>query len=188
VKKDFLEKLVPFNSDNKLSVISRSQTLSKPLQVNLHYSKTTKIPDDTITVVKRGMTIELNNLNISKTIKETQQEDIDYTSLDLNQLFTNENFCKNISKIYKGFNPEINFPRVLIVSHSGYIMEFLNSIRLRKSIRMKFINDSLPTSLYILKIYCVNCGSVCYSKDENCKLEYDMIIYNNVDHLNIIPA
>lgn len=188
VKKDFSEQsALPLF--NKMSAISRSQTISKPLSGNLNYSKTTKIADNSISLVKRDVTLDLNNfnnLNISKTFKETHQEDVDYTSIDLNQLFSNENFCKKISKIYKGFNSDLNFPRVLLVSHSGFIMEFLNNIRIRKNIRLKFINDSLPTSLYIIKIYCVNCGSMCYSKDEKCKLEYDMIIYNNVDHLNFI--
>lgn len=186
VKKDFSEQsALPLF--NKMPTISRSQTISKPFSGNLNYSKTTKIADNSISLVKRGVSLDLNNfnnLNISKTFKETQQEDVDYTSVDINQLFSNENFCKKISKIYKGFNSDLNFPRVLVVSHSGFIMEFLNNIRIRKNIRLKFINDSLPTSLYIIKIYCVNCGSMCYSKDEKCKLEYDMIIYNNVDHLN----
>lgn len=188
VKKDFSEQsALPLFK--KMPAISRSQTISKPFSGNLNNSKSTKIVDNSISLVKRDVTLDLNNfnnLNISQTFKETQQEDIDYTSIDLNQLFTNENFCKKISKIYKGFNSDLNFPRVLVVSHSGFIMEFLNNIRIRKNIRLKFINDSLPTSVYIIKIYCVNCGSMCYSKDEKCKLEYDMIIYNNVDHLNFI--
>ena len=50
-------------------------------------------------------------------------------------------------------------------------------------VRIKFINDSKHTCLYIIKIYCINCGSICYSKNDYCKLEYDVILFNNTDNL-----
>lgn len=65
-------------------------------------------------------------------------------------------------------------------------MEFLNTIRLRKKIRIKFINDSKYTALYIVKIYCKYCRSICYSQSTNCSLEFDLIMFNDVGHLGDI--
>ena len=144
-------------------------------------SKTSKMTGDKL--IRRGTTIELERIIITG---EDAKTITDYTNVNLNRLFSNEEFIKRISKIFNGFKPDLNFPRVLLVTHSGFIMEFLNSIRITKNIRIKFINDSEASSLYILKIYCLSCGAICYSKDSNCKLEFDMIIYNDTDHLKFI--
>lgn len=107
---------------------------------------------------------------------------------DLKYLFSKDEFSKNMSRIYKGYDPDLNYPRVLLVTHGGFIMEFLNNIRQKKNIRIKFINDSKNTSLYIIKIYCINCGGVCYSKDKNCKMDFDMILFNDIEHLGkLVP-
>jgi hypothetical protein len=90
-----------------------------------------------------------------------------------------------MSKVFKGFTNEIGLKRVLVVTHPGFIMELLNSIRIRKNIRPKFLNDSRATSLYIFRIYCTNCGANCYSKGSKCELQYDMVIYNDTTHLKI---
>jgi hypothetical protein len=144
-------------------------------------SKTSKMPGDK--VIRQGTAFELEKIIITG---EETKINSDYTNVNLNQLFSNEEFIKKISKIFNGFKPDLNFPRVLLVTHSGFIMEFLNSIRITKNIRIKFINDSEASALYILKIYCLSCGAICYSKDSNCKLEFDMIIYNDTGHLKFI--
>jgi len=64
-------------------------------------------------------------------------------------------------------------------------MEFLNSINIRKNLKIRFVKDAKQSSLYIITIYCGVCGSVCYSKNEKCFLEYDNILLNSVDHLGI---
>eukprot|EP00340_Litonotus_pictus_P011943 CAMPEP_0170538154 /NCGR_PEP_ID=MMETSP0209-20121228/103147_1 /TAXON_ID=665100 ORGANISM="Litonotus pictus, Strain P1" /NCGR_SAMPLE_ID=MMETSP0209 /ASSEMBLY_ACC=CAM_ASM_000301 /LENGTH=458 /DNA_ID=CAMNT_0010839799 /DNA_START=54 /DNA_END=1428 /DNA_ORIENTATION=+ len=94
--------------------------------------------------------------------------------------FTEDPNCKKyIQTIYKGFGLGHHLPRMLVISHGGFIMELMNVIRSRKGISIKLSNDSKFTSLYVLKIYCFACGGVCYSKDSSCKLEYDVIAYNN---------
>lgn len=92
-------------------------------------------------------------------------------------------------KIYRGYDPDLKFPRVLLITHGGFIMEFLNSIRQRKNIRIKFVNDSKQSALYIIKIYCVSCGAICYSKDRDCRLDYDVILFNDIEHLGtLVPV
>ena len=113
-------------------------------------SKTSKMTGDKL--IRRGTTIELERIIITG---EDAKTITDYTNVNLNRLFSNEEFIKRISKIFNGFKPDLNFPRVLLVTHSGFIMEFLNSIRITKNIRIKFINDSEASALYILKIYCL---------------------------------
>jgi len=63
-------------------------------------------------------------------------------------------------------------------------MEFLNVILVRQKLKLRFVNDCKPTALYIINIYCGNCGYVCKLKgNEKCTLEFDTIISNNIDHL-----
>jgi hypothetical protein len=138
--------------------------------------------DNTISKPKENE-IELNTLNSKTTAYENE-----FLNQDLDTLFENLSFQARMSKIYRGYNPDVNFTRVLLISHGGFIMEFLNNIRQKKNIRIKFINDSKPTGLYIIKIYCNVCGPVCYSKDDNCKIELDTILFNDADHLgSLVP-
>ena len=189
IKKDYkeekhklLEKSVSIKPSisNKKIFVSKQRTFNNNSNISLTNLNTYK-------TIKANETISEGLQNL--TIKEKNEENEDliaFTNIDIDKHFTNEEFIKKMSKIYKGYNPDLNFTRVLLISHSGFIMELLNSIRIRKNIRIKFINDSKQTSLYILKIYCLNCGSICYSKNSSCKLDFDMIIYNNIDHLNLI--
>lgn len=144
-------------------------------------------------IIKRNDTLKIDNtLNVgrdkememivSNNNKNSSSKE-DFLTLDLEKLFLDEEYQRKTSKIYRGFNPDLNFPRVLLVTHGGFIMEFFNSIRIKKNIRIKFVNDSKPASLYIIKVYCINCGALCYSKDKTCKIEFDVILYNNRDHL-----
>lgn len=75
--------------------------------------------------------------------------------------------------------------RVLVITHGGFIMEFLNVIRNRKKLAIKFENNSKFSSIYVIKIYCFTCGGKCKinSNKSDCRLEYDLIVYNNTTHL-----
>jgi hypothetical protein len=213
IKKDFVENIEIMNNisnnivgssnnnSTKNNILKKQETinpnankggfLKKTLTLTMDkftkHPKPKNIPESEITINKgknndmielKKMNSQGMNLNSNANIYEYE-----YMNKDLGFLFENPEFQKKMSKIYNGYNPDLNFPRVLIVSHGGFIMEFLNSIRKKKNIRIKFINDSKPTSLYIVRIYCVNCGGVCYSKDETCRLDYDMILFNDIEHL-----
>jgi hypothetical protein len=126
----------------------------------------------------------------SKTGQITQSRSIintnpafEYESIsDLDSLFSNFAFNKQSSRIFKGFDPDLNIPRILLISHGLFIANIINAIRAKKNLQLSFTNDILPSSLTVIRIYCSICGSVCYSKS-NCRLEFDLILYNNVDHL-----
>lgn len=182
VKKDYSSskhKLLRYNT------ISNEKSSKKPINksstINSGISRS-----NTISLVRSDskITSKFNFKNFFPV--STEKKEYEYFDSDYNELFKKEEFVKKISKIYNGYSKDSAFKRVLIISHSGFIMELLNSIRLRKDIKPKFLNDSKPTSLYIFKIYCSNCGLMCYSKDNKCDLQYDVVLYNNIDHLRIV--
>lgn len=134
---------------------------------------------------RRSMTFNRNATQIGSNNMEFKKSQ-SFIKLDLASLFNSNDYKKQMSKIYNGFNPDLNFPRVLIITHGGYIMELLNSIRRRRNIRIKFLNNSKSTGLYVIKIYCPSCGGVCYNQSNKCngELEYDVIIFNDTKHLD----
>ena len=95
------------------------------------------------------------------------------------------------------FNKE-NVSRILMITHGGFIMEFLNVVRSMKEEPLYFNNDSRNTALYVIKIYCSNCTSksesdiesmptsisACVCKKENSKLVFEFLIYNDDSHLS----
>ena len=63
-------------------------------------------------------------------------------------------------------------------------MEFINVILVRQKLKIRFIKDTKSTGLYVLHIYCGNCGGACVLENDNkCALTYDTIIANSTDHL-----
>jgi hypothetical protein len=171
VKKDFLEKKSemldkPKIIDFKKMALNKQSTITPEVR-----NKKNKNMDNTISLKKTY------SLQVSESVEHQ------YITEDLDQLFNDIEFKKKMLKVYQGLNTDINIPRILIVTHGGFIMELLNSIRVRKNIRIKFINDSKNSSLYVFKIYCIICGVVCYSKSEHCRMEYDTILYDDIEHL-----
>lgn len=91
---------------------------------------------------------------------------------------------------YKGFDTNNKLSRILVITHSGFIKEFLNNIREKKYISHNYSQNTKLTGVYVIKIYCRHCGGKCnYDKTKsicnsnNCKLEYDIILYNSTNHL-----
>lgn len=156
-------------------VVIQSGTSLIDFQKSQTYSKNNV--DNTFGIEK--VDIELNKM-IDMKLDNYNNE---YTMKDIEDIIENTDFKNKMMKIYRGYDKDLNFNRVLLITHPGFIMEFFNAIRIKKNIRIKFINDSKQSSLYIIKIYCGNCGNVCYSKDQNCKLEFDVILYNDIQHL-----
>jgi len=66
-------------------------------------------------------------------------------------------------------------------------METINAFRIRTGKEIRFINDAKNTSLYIGTIKCNKCGGKC-ELEEECKMIYDIILFNDVSHLEyLIP-
>ncbi len=181
MKKDFsssahkiLKRSETISSNSKSSSIQRSLTINPSSSINntISISKSNTQSFKTIIPLKESKTL-------------TESASSNYFNADFTELIKNDEYVKKMSKIFKGFTNDVALKRVLVVTHPGFIMELLNSIRIRKNIRPKFLNDSRATSLYIFRIYCSNCGSICFSKDSKCELQYDMVIYNDTKHLRI---
>ena len=130
-----------------------------------------------------------NNLKESKTsttsnkqfMYEEEKYEYFFLTCDLETLLLDSQTKKYIQTQYLGYSYN-TLPRILMVSHSGLILEFFNIIRQRKGIDIKTTNDCKLASLFVLKIYCFNCGGICLSK-KDCKIEYDLILYNSTQHL-----
>jgi hypothetical protein len=105
-----------------------------------------------------------------------------YLKYEFEELIDNFDF-KKITKVYTGLDTDLNIPRVLLITHRVYIQELLNLIRKHKGItNFQNYSDSEFTGLYIFRVYCPQCVGICYSKNEKCKLDYDIILYNDTEH------
>ena len=159
--------------DNKK--FNRDNTISGGLVEDSFMDNPDKEKNDIITIIEK------------KQVQPYKLSEIKYEyyflTKDFNSLLVNKEISKKIKFHYNGFNLNNNLPRILILSHSGFILEFLNVIRQRKKVSPKFISDTKQTALFVIKIYCFVCGGVCYSKSKDCQLEYDLIVYNNTNHL-----
>jgi hypothetical protein len=76
----------------------------------------------------------------------------------------------------------------LVVSHGGFIREFINVINHKKELKLMQKGETANTGLYVIKIYCSNCGGACLLTEEcnNTKLEFDFILTNDSSHCNEI--
>ena len=90
-----------------------------------------------------------------------------------------------IVKPYKGYMEDTQFKKLLIISHSGFISEVMNCLKIRNEI--KILNSEMPkySSLYVIRIYCVNCVVMCENKI-NCNLKYNVLLVNDISHLEQI--
>lgn len=94
---------------------------------------------------------------------------------------TNFSFDKNV---YLGYNEKTNFKRILIVSHSGTIMELFNVISRCKGLNiLSDITHTTNTGLSIIKIYCPECDGVCTNKSDKCSVEFDYVLTDDANHL-----
>jgi hypothetical protein len=83
--------------------------------------------------------------------------------------------------LFNGYTPETDLQRILMVTHGGVIMELNNIIYKFKGIEKFAKNESSNTGLTVIRIYCASCGGVCKGQ-QNCKLEFDYILNNDVRH------
>ena len=59
------------------------------------------------------------------------------------------------------------YPKILAVTHGGFIMEFVNVYREMKGLGMCEKNIAKNTAIYVFHIECTNCKGVC--KGVSCK-------------------
>lgn len=93
---------------------------------------------------------------------------------------------------YPGYDTLDNIKRVLTVSHSGFISEMINVIRNTKGLMSNEKIHSRNTAVYVIRIYCKNCGKLSKCKcinQEGCEvdlttIEFDFIVANDVSHLD----
>jgi hypothetical protein len=184
-KKDYLDKKSQIKEKlEKMNSVDEKRGLNKKLSItpDQKFKKSNSL--------KIVNTLEYIKFGKSGTLVTEPNDNFEYKYLteNLDSLFNDYEFKKKMLKVYQGIITDINIPRILIVSHKGCIMEILNCIRKKKNIKINFINDSNNTGLYILKVYCLICGAICYSKNDNCILEFDFILFNDIDHLGPLIA
>ena len=88
-----------------------------------------------------------------------------------------------ITKLYKGYQQN-EIRRTLVISHSGFIGEIINAIKVRQGLNIDD-DDEVPLncSVYIIRAFCPVCVSECEKKDK-CKIKFEIMIYNDISHLD----
>jgi hypothetical protein len=142
-------------------------------------------PTNTIFKKKDSKTGQILNLtkksNVELLFSDLKSEH-KYLKYNFEELMENFEF-KKITKVYSGLDTDLKIPRVLLITHKIFIQELLNLIRKHKGLtNFQNYSDTHDTGLYIFRIYCPQCVGICYSKNEKCKLDYEIIIYNDIEH------
>lgn len=116
--------------------------------------------------------------------------------------------------VYSGFRKDSEFKKILIVSHASNISKMIEIIMKCKGLLVYEKSMINNCSLTVVRIYCSNCGGVCkinhndeninsnimfntpkvlnlneevsFKKFNQCNIEFDFILYNNVSHLEIL--
>lgn len=188
-----------FKSNVIKANIMRNKTLYDSIKVSSELKRDITISgglvEDSFVEDEKFQYIKKNENNLSKNKSKTNnsnkgfmfsnEEKYEYFFLtrEIDELLLDINTKKYIQTQYLGYNISNNLKKVLVVTHGGFIMEMMNLIRIRKGVSIKTTSDSKLTSVYVVRIYCYVCGGICYSKSKDCKLEYDLLAYNNVNHL-----
>ena len=62
-------------------------------------------------------------------------------------------------------------------------------MRLRKDLKLRFVNDAKNCSLFVIRIFCEFCGANCYQKSkEKCRINFDFLVYNDTSHLDCLNS
>ncbi len=100
------------------------------------------------------------------------------------KLIISYDFDKEICQLYKGFNKnDMSMKRILVVSHSTFIQELVNSVKIRKGLDIN-ADEEKPKqgSVYVIRIWCGKCENNCL-KNDSCKIRTDIIVHNDISHL-----
>lgn len=160
---DFKNKL-KINDDDKITKETSSEIKNKAYIVESDVS-----------------TDQVNTLNSIK----TNQKDIDRSSIEA--LLENEEI-EFEDDLYKGikYNEEEVLERVLVISHSGFILEVLNVINKIRGLSPLEIDIINNCSITILRIFCSICNGRCIGNGDGCEVEYNLIMINNNSHLEFL--
>lgn len=128
--------------------------------------------------------VSTNQVNTLNSI-ETNQKEIDRSSIEA--LLENEEI-EFEDDLYKGikYNEEEVLERVLVISHSGFILEVLNVINKIKGLSPLEIDIINNCSITILRIFCSICNGRCIGNGDGCEVEYNLIMINNNSHLEFL--
>eukprot|EP00826_Nyctotherus_ovalis_P044834 TRINITY_DN4882_c0_g1_i7.p2 TRINITY_DN4882_c0_g1~~TRINITY_DN4882_c0_g1_i7.p2 ORF type:complete len:200 (+),score=97.18 TRINITY_DN4882_c0_g1_i7:200-799(+) len=79
-----------------------------------------------------------------------------------------------------------SLPKVLAVTHGGFIMEFVNVYREIKGMGVSEKNIAKNTAIYAFQVACANCKGICRNTSTSCKdkkLAVTMLKENDNKHL-----
>jgi hypothetical protein len=116
----------------------------------------------------------------------------EYKTEDIDKFLDNFDFGDFENKPYMGYDENAQIPRVLVISHSGFISEMINLIRKFHNLKSNIKNETTNTGVHMFKIYCTFCGtnSPCANlaecKKGNYKLEFDHVLVNDTGHLSVL--
>lgn len=167
IKADYVEEII-FKSEVKIKDGDKSNK-----SPNLQYNQINSGISNTI-IIGQSTLINVEEINIKKSDLSQDNEII------IENSNSNSNIPNNTKTIIE------DLPKILLITHGGFIMELVNVIRNKKGFKIFNRNDAKNTALYVIRIYCSICGKVCQSKERCGKLEYDFVIYNDNSHCNNI--
>ena len=92
------------------------------------------------------------------------------------------------NNIFNGFDETSETNRIMIMTHNSVIIELLNVINRCKGLSSLTSNNNVNNcSISVLKIYCSDCNGKCIkSNNENCNIEFDLILLNDSKHLEYL--
>ena len=103
--------------------------------------------------------------------------------LDYTDLYEEKELKLSKKQIFEGFYADVEFPRVLIVTHSGFIknaIKYLSRLDESDGITLEVLAN---TSLTVFKVFCSRCGGLCFKKGKRCKYVAKMLLANDTSHL-----
>lgn len=76
------------------------------------------------------------------------------------------------------------YPKILVVTHGGFIMEFLNLCRSMKGVGPSEKNSAKNTAIFVFRIECKFCQGVCTGKCKGTKeLAIKILLENDDSHI-----
>lgn len=144
------------------------------------------MPDEELPQDKEEEIIQHMN-SVKLDISKSELVDSPFNPTELDEMLEKESIVFDTSIIPEN-NEKVDYKRILMVTHSGFIMELINVVtRIKGLVILNKKSWVQNCSITILRIYCSNCNGVCLKQEQgNCKIEYDFVCYDNSDHLQFL--
>lgn len=109
----------------------------------------------------------------------------EHYNFDKKDIFVSINNMFSFNKqIYTGYSNIPEFKRMLIVSHSGFILELFNVINKIKGLNYTTDKTHINNcSLTIIRVYCSKCNGICLSSCKECDMEFSYVLIDEGLHL-----